>query len=321
MLKMLDPSPSFPNTPQFQVSDLLDHFQTLQNASASGFTRVADRPEIREQCQSLLSQLETFSQLLVVGVGGSSLGAQAMDQWLCLRKKKSLFFLDNLDPWQFSTLLQEIEPRWSQTAFLFVSKSGGSLETLATLDLLVQKYGSDLIGRSFVISENQPNPLRSWAEKQGRPSIDFPEDIGGRFSVLSQSGLVPAGFLGLQVTEALRGARDALQAGKEIAALAQLVLQSWQQGKLITQFWLYSSQMKAFGAWLEQLWSESLGKSLNLDGGPAAHASTPMLCIGSSHQHSLLQQLVEGQKDKLVILIRVKAIEESGETIRTSEFE
>ena len=321
MIHIEEPLPYQSKNTQARRTQLEDFFNKVLADQTSDFSRVMKRSEILQQSQQMSAALQKFDQLALVGIGGSSLGAQAIDQWMCLKKSKKILYFDNLDPLQFAALSKEIHPRLKQTGFLFVSKSGGSLETLATVDLLVQALGDSILQQSFVITEPGSNPLRTWAEKKDLPLADFPKNIGGRFSVLSQCGLVPAGFLGLDLQKTLEGATAALEAKVSVVQFCDTVVESWQRGKSITQFWLYSSYMKAFGAWFEQLWSESLGKAETLDGNVAPFASTPMVCIGSSHQHSLLQQLMEGQKDKLVLLFRNQEIEQTGDAIRASQFD
>lgn len=262
--------------------------------------------------------------LVVVGVGGSSLGAQVFAEWFQGRKgiasHRKVYFLDNLDPLQFERIWSCLVPQ--ETAFLFVSKSGSSLETLATCDLIVQKMGSHLkVDAVGVITEPGPNILRAWAQDRKFQIVDWDPLVGGRFSVLTPTGMVVASFLGAAGDEILNGARQSFNTQRsEVVEFVAQVLLSWRRSEWVTQFWLYSSAMKAYGAWLEQLWSESLAKAVTLSGRAGPPVSTPMICIGSSHQHSLLQQLMEGQRDKLAVFLRCAGIEAMGEKIETSAF-
>ena len=296
-----------------------------------GFLEVPFEPETARSAQALASHLSSFSStLVVVGIGGSSLGAQVFQQWFegKFSKDRKILFLDNLDPLLFENIWGQVDPQ--KTSFLFVSKSGTSLETLATLDLILQKLPSIQPQQMGVITEplvdragsvEAANPLKSWARARGVFTVDWNPRVGGRFSVLTVSGLVVASFLGAPVDKILQGARQCLDTQQtSVEDLCEAVLLSWKRNEWITQFWFYSSYMKNFGAWLEQLWSESLAKAETLSGKAGPPVSTPMICIGSSHQHSLLQQTMEGQKDKFAIFIRLRDMPRHGDPIRKSQF-
>jgi glucose-6-phosphate isomerase len=132
--------------------------------------------------------------------------------------------------------------------------------------------------------------------------------------------MYPAALMGLNVSEFREGARWALNHSSLATEMSCQILESWERQEWITQMWTYSEELAVFGEWWQQLWGESLGKRLNRTGQPAPRASTPMACRGPRDQHSLVQQLMDGARDKFVIVNRVKNLENSVETSGAGTF-
>ena len=164
-----------------------------------------------------------------------------------------------------------------------------------------------------------------WARKEGVPSLEIPKDVGGRFSVLTPVGILPAAFYGLDVSALREGAAWALNQDDLIAQLTAQSLLSFKRDEWVTLFWAYADGLRDFGLWTQQLWAESLGKAKNRKGGEAPRASTPIPAIGSSDQHSILQQVMEGARDKFLWFLRVEASEtnstEGGVTLERNLFD
>lgn len=261
-----------------------------------------------------------FTSTVVVGIGGSSLGIQVLQEYFAA---KDFIFIDNVDALEFSHQLTELKDL-SKTLWLFVSKSGETIETLASLELISQHYeenGLSLALNSIVITEDKSSSLSMWAKKNSVMQFTIPVIIGGRYSVLSPVGLVPAALMGLDVSAFEKGARSALASSNSLAVFVAEILQSFQRHEFITVLWSYSSRLKKFGFWWQQLWAESLGKKLSFNGGPAARVSTPMPLIGATDQHSVLQQVAEGAKDKFVIFLRNQMAESGKMVIKNPQFE
>jgi glucose-6-phosphate isomerase len=222
-----------------------------------------------------------------------------------------------VDAVEFDRLLRGL-PSLQKTAWLIVSKSGSTIETMLTLELAVLAYHkqqSDWTQHLFVVTEEAGSPLHQFAQKHRLPLAPVPEDVGGRFSVLSPCGLIPAAFLGCSLAEIREGARVALQNKAAVVAMTSTVLASYERGESITMFWSYSGQLREFGGWMAQLWAESLGKKTDRKGRPAPKASTPITAIGACEQHSVLQQVMEGTRDKLVIFQRVTSVERPSQSV------
>jgi glucose-6-phosphate isomerase len=259
------------------------------------------------------------SDVVVFGTGGSSLGGQTLAQLAfyalpgigSLRTGVRLHFIDNLDPETFSALLAGLP--LATTRFVAISKSGGTAETLMqTIAALEAVQRAGLGGRIpelfFGISE-PPNPgkrngLRELLSAHKVTLLDHDPNVGGRFSVLTNVGLLPAALLGLDVAAIRAGAALALApvlAGKppaEVpacvgAALAVALAQT--KGKPISVLMAYADRLERFTRWYVQLWAESLGKG--------GKGTTPLGALGPVDQHSQLQLFIGGPRDKLFTVI------------------
>lgn len=301
---------------QQQVSKLNQFF----NRTEIGFPSLPRRTNLIEETMGLAQKIRAeFTELVIVGIGGSSLGIRALDEILgSPSASHRLHFCDNVDPIEFEKLWASISDL-KKTFWVFISKSGSTIETLVAADYIQNKLGASL--RAAVISESVSNPLTEWAKKYHFPLLEIPKDVGGRFSVLSPVGMFPAAFLGFSIEDFMKGADRALQDRHKVASVMSLVSESFQSQCWITFFFFYNSSYSQMGRWIQQLWAESLGKKVDRQGGRAPRASTPMWGIGACDQHSLLQQLMEGEKDKLIIFNRFKNIENDSKALSSTNFE
>ncbi len=293
--------------------------RVLQNKTL-GFHQTPLRREMWDSASQLGQKLRSkFTQMVILGVGGSSIGVRVLPEVFLSDKK--LHFLDNTDVIAYERLLQSLSD-WSKVCWVFISKSGSTVETLVGADLILQELEVRHLKISehiVVISEPVENPLTRWAHQNQVTALELPQDVGGRFSVLTSVGLLPASFMGLSLEELRQGALQALQAKNEIIQLCDQLLQSFHRQEWISFFWFYSSEMRWFGDWLKQLWAESLAKKTNRSGFAAPRVSTPYTAIGACDQHSLLQQLMEGARDKFVIFVRIESCENRMGTVRVQK--
>lgn len=257
---------------------------------------------------------DCFDPVVVLGIGGSSLGPQALVEalfhpWMALESKAGqkgprVFFLDNLDP---STCVKALEITLEGNPLVIViSKSGETIETLvqllAFLGGLKSRF-SDWKDRLLVITDPQRGPLRKFAQEEGLQAFDLPPKVVGRFSVLSVVGLVPAEVLGIDTMELLLGAIDmdrSLREGEGRPALetaALLFLLHREKGKYTWVTMIYGDALWRVGPWRVQLLAESLGKREDL-------APTPFWARGPMDQHSQLQLWLDGPKDKAFTVLR-----------------
>ncbi|HKU63665.1 MAG TPA: hypothetical protein VJQ06_01280 [Rhizomicrobium sp.] len=251
--------------------------------------------------------LKGFATIAVLGIGGSSLGGQALT---ALRKVSKPFveFHDNPDPFSWAKALKRFDLK--KTHFIAISKSGGTAETLmqvlTAVDAL-EKLGVKSLKKHFtIITEPHQSALADFADSIGAVKLDHPLGVGGRYSVLTMVGALPGLAMGLNFKQLRAGAQAALDqvlsagtpADAPAACGAALHYALSQQNKLATTvLWPYADDLSVFGGWWRQLWAESLGK----DG----QGSTPVSVLGPVDQHSQLQLFRDGPGTALFTLMAV----------------
>ena len=277
-------------------------------------------PEKRDDLSSILGFArllrEGATDIVFLGTGGSSLGGQTLAQLaghavpaLGALRSPRLHFLDNLDPESFGAALEQLPLK--TTRFVAISKSGGTgetlMQTIASISA-VKAAKLDPHERFFGISEplkpGKSNGLRALLESIDVPMLDHDPGVGGRFSVLTNVGILPAAVCGLDISAIRAGAGDALApilAGKSPAEVPSAVgaALSVAVNKPITVMMAYADKLERFTRWYVQLWAESLGK----DG----KGTTPVGALGPVDQHSQLQLFNAGPRDKLFTIVTVGA--------------
>lgn len=275
------------------------------------FVQLALNPYEYEEMVNIKESLSTedLEDLLILGIGGSSLGCEAIFQALLpertnFKGQPRYWIFDNIDPKTVSTFIERVN--LEKSIVVVVSKSGETFETLSQF-LLIKRLLSgipDWRERVVLITDKDRGPLRMIAQKEGLKSLSVPKDVGGRFSVLSPVGLFPSMIMGISAHAILSGARRMVEhifqrePRENLAILIASVLYLMERkGKRNHVIMPYCDRLIAFGNWFRQLEAESLGK----DGlGP-----TPLLARGVTDQHSQLQLFLEGPKDKFVIFLYV----------------
>ncbi len=257
--------------------------------------------------QAAVLKKRGIKHLFVVGIGGSDLGARTI--WKSLGDPKKgmwVSFLSNPDP-ELMALHAAPGDWWKHTAMCIVSKSGTTLETLSIFltlrDSLIRSVGGKKHkDHIVVITETGDNPLHEMAVKNGYAVLPHPENISGRFSVLSVVGLFPAACGGVDIKKLLSGAKWLEQArrtqgAKHLAAkfAAFHYLALTKRNQPIHVLMPYAEYLYEFGFWFRQLWAESLGKDRQ---GP-----TPIAAHGPADQHSQIQLYADGPKDKIVTFL------------------
>ncbi len=263
--------------------------------------------------------------VVVIGIGGSALGTVALRDallgpwWNALDGEARggaprLHVLDNPDPDAASALLDRLD--LARTVFNVVSKSGSTAETLAlflvVLARLEEGVGAEGVRDSVVVTTGaRRGPLGEVAAERGLRTLPVPGAVGGRFSVLSPVGMLPAALCGIEIEAVLGGA--AAMAGRcgspELAGNPAGVLATLLHGADagagagIQVFMPYADRLRGLAYWVQQLWAESLGKAVRTDGSPAGTGPTPLPAFGAADQHSLLQLFMEGPRDKVVVFI------------------
>ncbi len=266
-----------------------------------------------------------FQYFVVLGIGGSALGPIMAFNALChlhyndlpkfKRKGPKFYVEDNVDPVRMRDLLDVIEPE--KTCFNVISKSGATSETmtqyLILLDLLT-KAGVNVKDNVIFTTDAERGNLKKISDECGGiKSYVLPDGVGGRFSQLCPVGLLPAAVLGIDIKGLLAGAAymDEICRYPSInrnpaLACAALQVSAMAQGKNIGVMMPYSDNLKFLSDWYCQLWAESLGKNLTLDGKPCNYGQTPVKSLGVTDQHSQVQLYVEGPFDKVVTFLSLK---------------
>lgn len=269
---------------------------------------------------------EAFDNLVVLGIGGSALGSIALIEALThpyrnlltkgARKRPRVFVYDNVDPDWFKGLLDILDI--TRTVFNVVTKSGGTVEIMSSF-LIVRERLKKAVGpgwKSHIIATTDPKKgaLRRIASDEGYRTFDIPPQVGGRFSVFSPVGLFPAAVAGIDIEGLLSGASDMDKRCLEedikenpacIGALLHYIADK-KKGKRISVIMPYSHLLGKMADWFCQLWAESLGKRLNLDGEVVNTGQTPLKAIGARDQHSQIQLYMEGPNDKIITFLRVE---------------
>lgn len=242
---------------------------------------------------------------IFIGIGGSAWTPISMNDFFHFESGTELCFLDGPDAYLFRQTMGSVNDMRT-SHFVFVSKSGSTLETLSILKAISKNFedvGLDLRSQSTVICGLDPNPLLKWAEQGQVPVFEIPANVGGRYSALTPVGLLALELLNKDSRKFLNGAKWALDNRQGIIDLAKYMTASFDAHLYVTQMWIYSQRLWALGNWWQQLWSESLAKKTTQEGKPASRVSTPMVCCGPRDQHSLFQQLLDGYRDKSVIVL------------------
>ncbi len=291
---------------------LIASWRNVLARSEAGFTRICEGDHDWQALKDRAKLVSLPEQVLVVGIGGSSLGTQVIYEAFRHKSVCNITFLESPDPHTWNGLLAR--SAWHKTHLVIVSKSGNTLETLALTEKLAAQVPELFQAeRVTVITSPGEGPLQKWAQQRGFSILWIPNDVGGRFSVLTAVGMFPAALMGLEPERFRRGAQWALTQIDKVSMLSAAILDSWQRQCWTTQMWTYAERLKVFGEWWTQLWSESLGKKLSRNGEIAARTSVPLACLGPRDQHSLVQQLIEGPKDKYVFVLRVREVENADE--------
>jgi len=264
---------------------------------------------ILEYCDTIP---ETINTVAVIGIGGSSLGTRAIYEFIRPNTvlKRKLYFFESTDPINITILLKKID--LSKTHFLIISKSGNTVETLSIYKFLYSLQ-KDISNFSFITEEG--SALERHANEINATVLHVPKNVGGRFSVLSTVGLIPLALCGIDIKALLQGAKNLKKDFFNNGYIKNKLLEKASfYAKHHTQYHIncifaYSESLKYFCEWYVQLWGESLGKrqrhsALNV-------GLTPIGLIGPKDQHSFLQLITEGTRDKSVTFIKIEDFQDT----------
>ncbi|MCX7022482.1 MAG: hypothetical protein NTW26_09470 [bacterium] len=294
-----------------QWRDSYPELVTALTGPIPGYAALPDQ-QVSDLIRWAESRMESCDDLVLLGIGGSGLGARMLNCAFVEPASRKpghprLHVVDNVDPRHLRHLLVELDPR--RTLVNVITKSGSTAETMASF-AVVRGWLREALGKGYgerVVAVTDPDlgDLRALATAEGYKTFDVPPDVGGRYSVLSPVGLVPAALLGIDARELLAGARAMRTATivpdwrkNPALALALALHQHHRAGRRIVSVMPYADGLSDFALWFAQLWAESLGKRRE---GTDPYGPTPQAALGVTDQHSQLQLYVDGPKDKVGI--------------------
>lgn len=257
--------------------------------------------------------LKEMENIVVIGIGGSSLGAKAVDSLLRHKhpQNKKIVFFENSDPVNISEHLSAIKKE--NSVIIVISKSGSTIETTSIFKTIIHALNIDLNSddaHKVIAITDEGSVLSEFASSHQMMQFHIPHNVGGRFSVLSAVGIVPLMLAGYDVNTLLKGAgdfRDSFFGGKENHLLQKAYfLYSKHHDHTANVLFSYSNALENLSKWYVQLWGESLGK-VNKEGKNVG--LTPIGLTGSVDQHSFLQLIIEGPKNKTVTFMNIDDFE------------
>ena len=241
---------------------------------------------------------------LIFGTGGSNLGARALINSCQKESELDIKFYDNIDPIYFQNSIKKLN--LDKVGFIIISKSGSTPETLSQFSSIIEIFDNvndlnTLYKNSLIITEDKNSPLAEIAKKNKCLFLEHEKNIGGRYSIFTSVGMVPAIIAGLDVKKIHAGALFEFKKNSQnnYLKIAQFFYHQIEKGELKNSVIMtYSDSLFYFGKWYLQLWAESLGKESK--GITAIHA------VGTTDQHSQLQLYLDGPRDKFFTFITTK---------------
>jgi glucose-6-phosphate isomerase len=328
--------------PRTRLAELSGRFGAVRDevdrrraAGEYGFYDLVRQSEtVREITRFAEGLGQAHDHVLVLGIGGSALGTKALlnalrrPAWNEWDDEGREFFprvtvLDNIDPTTVAAALRRIDPR--RVLVNVISKSGGTAETMAQY-LVVRAWLEEALGaaayRHLVFTTDPTRgALREIARTEGIATLGVPPNVGGRFSVLSPVGLLPAALAGIDIEALLVGAERACTRAEAGDLLrnppALYAALHWAAdtaiGARVDVLMPYTDRLRDFAEWYRQLWAESLGKRVDREGRTVYTGPTPVAAVGATDQHSQVQLFMEGPFDKVITFVTV---DDLGEDVR-----
>ena len=244
-----------------------------------------------------LKRYKKFKRIIIIGLGGSILGTQATNCFLKKQIKKEMIFVNNLEINQINKLNKTRNLK--NSLFIIISKSGNTVEVLSVINSLKKKAGFNH-KNSIIITEKKENHLSSFAKELKIKIIYHRKYVGGRYSIFSETALVPCFLMGINITKLKKNILSFLYKKKSILINNLINLSKIYNSKKINSLVLlnYSQELEYFMLWCQQLIAESLGKR--------GKGKVPLISVGPRDHHSLLQLYLDGPKDNFFYVFSLK---------------
>ncbi|WP_207260649.1 glucose-6-phosphate isomerase [Desulfovibrio sp. Huiquan2017] len=303
-----------------RADDMAARLREETGAGRLPFLTMPYATELKQQLAGLKERLGGFEHMLLLGIGGSALGARALqkafypEQDRPGHRGRSLWIADNVDAYALAAYMDKLPPE--KTVVVTVSKSGGTIETVGQYfivkEWMKERLGDKWADNMLLVTDAEKGFLRGEADTYGITALPVPDNLGGRYSVLSAVGLIPALFLGMDIDALMAGARevaDVLAApsltGATLARTQAFRLAAWgaalmDKGFTEMIFFAYIPLWASFGDWFAQLWAESLGKE--------GRGSQPVPAVGVTDQHSVNQMFMDGVRNKACLFLTCPAL-------------
>jgi glucose-6-phosphate isomerase len=317
---------------QSRALKALKSFQKKSEQDLYGFPHLPFQAKVIQAVNQYAAEVRgSYDAVCLIGIGGSALGAWALDcgirgphpvQGAFTTAHPRLVILDNVDPSFTQAALASMDPK--KTLVVVIAKSGGTAETVSTFlivhDWLEQALGRKAAQRIVAVTTEGEGDLFALAQSQGFKVFGIPKNVGGRFSVLSPVGLVPAALIGIDIRKLTRGAAAMTSASWVPDLSSNTALRSalyhwliWtRKNKPIQVAFPYSNHLWGTAFWFRQLWAESLGKAHNSAGQIVHTGQTPVAALGTTDQHSQVQLYIEGPNDKVFTFWAVNKFASTG---------
>ncbi len=304
---------TYPNhglsTTEIQSTDhKLPEFLQKIHARQQGFYEILDDKETLTKVENYANtHKNNFDHFIILGIGGSALGPLCIQQTFGhLFQPSKLQVLDNIDPTMIAEITDAITIE--KTLFIVITKSGETPETLSQYHYfraLTDTKNLDPKNHFLFITDPKKGQLRQIAQTENIQTFEIPQNVGGRFSVLTPVGLLPAALLGLNIRALIQGAKTQREKflsenpqendAYKLATIQHLLN---QKGKNINILMPYAQKLFRFADWYRQLLAESTGKENK--------GLTPINALGATDQHSQTQLYNEGPNDKLIIFLELE---------------
>ena len=311
------------SSPDYAEGGLADTAATLRDECSAGRLPALTMPyasELERELTELEPRLRSFKHMVVLGIGGSALGARALQKAFFPQQDRPghtgpwLWIADNIDALGLSAWMEALNP--AETVVVTISKSGGTIETLSQYFLMREWLRKSLGARwhehMLFVTDEHKGYLREEAVRENVTALPVPDNLGGRYSVFSAVGMIPAVFMGIAWRELMRGSYEVTSplasiTSEELARhpswkFAAWAYRLWFQGYSQLIFFSYIPAWSYLGAWFAQLWAESLGKN--------GRGTMPLPAVGVTDQHSLQQMFLDGPKDKGCLMLSCPALSE-----------
>ncbi|GIW21692.1 MAG: glucose-6-phosphate isomerase [Candidatus Sericytochromatia bacterium] len=298
-----------------------------RKGKGNDFLGFIDLPDYnKNELDNIIKVASEFSNkidsLIILGIGGSYLGTKAIFDALKpnyynelskeKRKYPKVYFEgNNLDANSINNLFELIEEKKEKFGIVVISKSGTTIETAVAFRLFQQKakefYGSNYNEYIIAITDKSKGKLKEIADKDGYKTFVIPDNVGGRYSVLTPVGLLPSAMFGINIEELLKGAKfmkeicsssNVYENPAYMYALLQYLM--YKKRKNISIMAMWSKSIESLGFWYDQLCAESLGKE--------EKGRIPITVVNTRDLHSRGQQIQEGQRNMIVTNVFIERL-------------